>query len=471
VASPNLPSFPVKLHCTFTRTLRPLNPQKAGVVSMYCCGPTVYDYAHIGNLRTYLCEDFFRRLLEVVGYRVNHVTNITDVGHLVTDGDEGEDKMEKGSRRTGKSAWEIADYYTQQFLADLDALNIVRPHQMPKATDYIQEQIDTIRSIQEKGLAYITSDGVYFDTSKQSDYGALAKLDREGLQGGARVDVGEKRNITDFALWKFSPESSQRQMEWDSPWGRGFPGWHIECTAMSVKLLGSYFDVHWGGEDHIPVHHTNEIAQCQAAHGTREADFWLHVKFLTLGQEKMSKSAGTFLRMKDLVEQGVSPLAYRYLCLGAHYRASMEFSWDHLKSAETTLSRLVRLVESLPTGGQVHGPSYQEFLEAVCNDLGTPQALAVLWKMLKDDGIAAADRRATALAFDALLGLHLANPALSRIQLKVPVEVETWAKERLKARQEKRYADGDALKKQIVDAGYEVLDTASEPGYELRRKS
>lgn len=459
---------PVKLQCTFTRTLRPLETLRAGEVGLYACGPTVYDYAHIGNLRTYLCEDFLRRTLEFVGLRVNHVMNITDVGHLVTDADEGEDKMEKGARKAGKSIWEIAEHYTQAFLVDLSRLNILMPTHMPKATEYIAEQIDTVRAIEEKGLAYVTSDGVYFDTSKQESYGALARLDLKGLQGGARVDLGEKRSKSDFALWKFSPAGTTRAMEWESPWGKGFPGWHVECTAMSVKLLGSSFDIHCGGEDHIPVHHTNEIAQCEAAHGTREANFWLHVKFLTLGGDKMSKSAGTFLRLDDMLSQGVSPMAYRYLCLGAHYRAGMEFTWEHLKSAQTTLERLYQHVERLPKDGRVSETHLTEFRTGLCNDVGTAQGLSVLWTMLKDDSLADADKRATALAFDAVLGLHLDAPEKGRVEVRVPNEVQAWAEQRQQARVEKRWGDADTLKKQILEAGFEVLDKTE--GFELKRK-
>jgi cysteinyl-tRNA synthetase len=460
---------PVKLQCTYTRSLRPLETIKAGRVGLYCCGPTVYDYVHIGNMRSYLCEDFLRRTLEFVGLQVEHVVNITDVGHLVTDGDEGEDKMEKGARRAGKSIWEIAEHYTQAFLADVRALNILMPTHMPKATEYIPQQIDVIRAIEAKGLAYVAGDGVYFDTSGQDDYGFLARLDREGLQAGARVELGGKRNKTDFALWKFSPAGSQRAMEWDSPWGRGFPGWHVECTAMSVDLLGDYFDIHCGGEDHVPVHHTNEIAQCEAAHGTREANFWLHVKFLNLGGDKMSKSAGTFLRVADLTAKGVSPLAFRYLCLGAHYRAAMEFTWDTLKSAETTLERLYQALERLPEGGMAHSGYLKEFTDALVNDVATPQGLAVLWRMLKDDSVADADKRMTALAFDAVLGLSLDDPSRGRLAVSAPAEVMGWAEDRLAARREKRWADADVLKKRIVEAGFDVLDTPT--GYDLKHKN
>lgn len=254
----------ITLYDTYAREAREFKPITDGEAGLYCCGPTVYNYAHIGNLRTYVFEDVLRRVLEVNGYKVNHVVNITDVGHLVSDADDGEDKMAAGAKRTGKTAWEIAEIYTDAFLEDLTLLNIKTPTVLCKATDHIAEQIEAIKQIEVKGLTYITSDGVYFDTSQDPEYGYLARLDREGLQGGARVQQGEKRNVTDFALWKFSPPDEQRQMEWESPWGKGFPGWHIECSAMAAKYLGPLFDIHCGGKDHIPIHHSNEIAQAQA---------------------------------------------------------------------------------------------------------------------------------------------------------------------------------------------------------------
>ncbi|MGB5706482.1 MAG: cysteine--tRNA ligase, partial [Arenicellales bacterium] len=265
----------IELYDTYTRSLREFKPLKPGQVGIYACGPTVYNYAHIGNLRTYVFEDVLRRTLEMAGYTVNHVVNITDVGHLTSDADTGEDKMEKGAQRTGKSAWEIANLYTQAFKIDLELLNILEPVTWCRATDHIAEQIQDIQTIENAGYTYITNDGVYFDTSKLEHYGHLARLDVEGLKSGSRVELGEKRNATDFALWKFSPQNQKRQMEWDSPWGVGFPGWHIECSAMSVKFLGKLFDIHCGGKDHIPVHHSNEIAQSEACHGTHLANYWL----------------------------------------------------------------------------------------------------------------------------------------------------------------------------------------------------
>ena len=303
----------ITLYDSYSRSLREFAPLRDNNVRIYACGPTVYDYAHIGNLRTYIFEDILRRTLESYGYSVTHVVNITDVGHLTSDADTGEDKIEKGSRRTGKSAWEIAELYTAAFKNDLNVLNILEPTIWCKATDHIKEQITDISKIEEEGYTYNTSDGVYFDTSKLENYGYLARLDVDGLNAGQRIDLGEKRNATDFALWKFSPETEKRQMEWESPWGIGFPGWHIECSAMAVKYLGEKFDIHCGGKDHIPVHHSNEIAQSEVCYGTTLANFWLHGYFLETDKEKMSKSSGEFLRLQTLVDKDYDPLAYRYL--------------------------------------------------------------------------------------------------------------------------------------------------------------
>ena len=344
---------PLTLYDNYTRTLRPFAPlHPHGEVGLYTCGPTVYDYQHIGNFRTFLFEDVLKRVLEWNGYRVRHVMNITDVGHLTSDADTGEDKMEKGARRTGKSAWEIAQLYTDAFLADMKRSTSRTRRCCAAATDHIAEQIDFIADIEKNGFAYRTSDGIYFDTAKQPDYGYLARLDVKGLEAGKRVELGEKRHITDFALWKFSPPGEKRQMEWDSPWGKGFPGWHIECSAMAQKYLGDYFDIHCGGEDHIPVHHTNEIAQTEARVGTRLANFWLHGYFLLSNDAKMAKSAGEFLRVASLVERGYDPLAYRYLCLTAHYRGQLNFTWDALDAAAVALDRMRNGVYALRDAGR-----------------------------------------------------------------------------------------------------------------------
>ncbi len=452
---------PIRLYDTYTRSLREFTPLNPPEVGLYTCGPTVYDFAHIGNLRTYLFEDILRRTLEFNGLQVKQVMNITDVGHLVSDADTGEDKMEKGSRRTGKTAWELAEIYTQEFKKDLDRLNILEPVIWCRATDHIAEQIDLIRCIEEKGFTYRTTDGIYFDTSRLPDYGRLGRLDIEGLQAGARIEMGEKRSLTDFALWKFSPTDQQRQMEWDSPWGVGFPGWHIECSAMSAKYLGSFFDIHCGGEDHISVHHTNEIAQTEACYGTRLANFWLHGYFLQIGEEqKMSKSGGGFLRVQTLLDKGYDPLAYRLFSLNAHYRAKLNFTWEGLDGAAKALERLRAAAFAWGAPGEINAEFNERFAEPVNDDLNMPRAMAVVWELVKSD-LPAPVKKATLLEFDRVLGLRLAE--WQPEEAAVPAEVLALVEQRQQARQEKRWQDADALRAQIDAAGYLLEDTPQGP--------
>lgn len=452
--------MPLQLYDTYTRSTRDFTPLHPPQVGLYTCGPTVYNYAHLGNLRTYIFEDILRRVLTFNGYQVNHVMNITDVGHLVSDGDTGEDKMESGAARTGKTVWEIADLYTQAFQADLRALNILDPNIWCKATDHIPEQIAFIQCIEAQGYTYRTEDGIYFDTSKLANYGYLARLDIEGLRGGMRVDLGEKRTITDFALWKFSLADQKRQMEWDSPWGVGFPGWHIECSAMAEKYLGPYFDIHCGGEDHIAVHHTNEIAQTEACHGTRLANFWLHGHFLQLGEAKMAKSAGGFLRVQTLIDRSYDPLVYRFFCLGAHYQAKLNFTWEGLDGAATALQRLRTAAVAWGEPGAPDEALLENFTEQINSDLNMPRALAVTWDLVKSD-LPPATKKATLLQFDRVLGLGLAEwqPTAEAI----PAEILALATQRQQARTEKRWQDADRLRTELKAAGYEVEDTAQGP--------
>jgi cysteinyl-tRNA synthetase len=447
--------MPLHLYDTWTRTEREFTPLKPGEVGLYTCGPTVYNYAHIGNLRTYLFEDGLVRALKMNGYRVNHVMNITDVGHLVSDGDDGEDKMEAGSKRTGQTAWTIAALYTDAFRADLKALNIVEPNVWCKATDNIPEQITFIEAIEKKGYTYCTSDGVYFDTAKQASYGYLGRLDIAGLQAGARVDLGEKKNATDYALWKFSAPEDHRQMEWDSPWGRGFPGWHIECSAMAHKYLGEYFDIHCGGEDHITVHHPNEISQTEAAYGTRLANFWMHGYFLITNDAKMSKSSGEFLRVQLLIDKGYDPMAYRYLCLSAHYRSQLNFSWEALDAAQTGLLRLHTAVHALGEPSKPDDALVARFIEKINEDLNFPQALALMHEALKSD-LAAPIKKATLLKFDEVFGLGLATwvPAV----VEVPGAVRAVADARWGARNAKDWAEADRLRHELAALGWTMKD-------------
>jgi cysteinyl-tRNA synthetase len=456
----------LQLYDTYSRELREFQPLHPPEVGLYTCGPTVYDYAHIGNLRTYISEDILVRVLRFNGYAVKRVMNITDVGHLVSDADTGEDKMEKGSRRTGKSAWEIAEFYTQAFKEDMQRLNILEPTIWCRATDHIPEQIAFIQCIEAKGYTYRTSDGIYFDTSRLPDYGYLARLDVEGLQAGVRVDMGEKRNVTDFALWKFSPPDQRRQMEWDSPWGKGFPGWHIECSAMSARYLGTFFDIHCGGEDHISVHHPNEIAQTQACHGTHLANFWMHYYFLQLDDAKMAKSAGTFLRMQTLLDQGYDPLAYRFFCLSAHYRAKLNFTWESLDGAATALNRLRLAACEWGAPGDVDEGYLDRFVEHINDDLNMPRAVALAWDLAKSD-LAASTKKATLLEFDKIMGLRLAE--WQPKEEIVPDEIVALIQQRQQARKEKRWNDADALRDQVTAAGYEIEDTPQGPKVKSRR--
>lgn len=456
----------LKLFDTYARKVREFVPVKSGEASLYCCGPTVYNYAHIGNLRTYIFEDILRRTLELNDYKVKHVVNITDVGHLVSDADDGEDKMEAGSARTGKTAWEIAAIYTDAFLTDLERLNISRPTIMCKATDHIPEQIAAIQQIEQKGFCYRTSDGIYFDTSKDPDYGYLARLDKDGLQHGARVDQGEKRNVTDFALWKFSPADQQRQMEWDSPWGRGFPGWHIECSAMAAKYLGPLFDIHCGGKDHIPIHHSNEIAQAHACYGTNLSNYWLHGYFLQTSTEKMSKSSGEFLTTSTLIDKGYEPIAYRYFCLLAHYRSDIVFSWEALDSAVTALSRMREAYYKWSKGGTASATYVEKFKSFVNDDLNTSRTIALIWDLIKDDSVLDADKKATVDLIDTVLGLRLADwvPAKAEAAPAAAIEIAT---RRQQARADKDWATADQLRAELSAMGFDVIDQLD--GFELKK--
>lgn len=450
----------LRLFDTYTRRQRDFAPLQPPAVGLYTCGPTVYDYAHIGNLRTYIFEDILHRVLDFNGYIVTHVINITDVGHLVSDADTGEDKMEQGSRRTGKSAWEIAAFYTQAFKDDLRHLNILEPTRWCRATEHIPEQVATIRCIEAKGFTYRTADGIYFDTSRLPTYGDLARLDIKGLQAGMRVDMGEKRHPTDFALWKFSPPDQKRHMEWDSPWGVGFPGWHIECSAMATTYLGPFFDLHCGGEDHIAAHHTNEMAQTEACHGTRLANFWLHGAFLQLNDAKMAKSAGDFLRLQTVVERGYDPLAYRLFCLGAHYHARLNFTWEGLDGAATALHRLRTVAYEWGSTGTVDVGYIDRFREQVNDDLNMPRALALTWELVKST-LPAATKKATLSQFDRVFGLQLAE--WHPVEAVVPEGIWKLLRQRQRARAERRWHDADALREQVKAAGYDIDDTPQGP--------
>lgn len=447
---------------TASRKKEEFKPIENGKVGIYSCGPTVYSSPHIGNMYAYICWDVLVRLLQYIGYDVHQVVNVTDVGHLVNDSDDGEDKMEKGSRTTGLSAWDLAKKYEAEFVENLHKLNINEPWKMPRATEHIKEQIELIQKIESNGFTYQTSDGIYFDTSKFVGYGDFAHLDLEKIKEGARVETNEeKKNPSDFALWKFSPRNEKRQMEWESPWGTGFPGWHIECTAMSTKYLGNPFDIHTGGEDHISIHHTNEIAQGFGAFGRQTANFWMHNAFITFNGAKISKSTGGLYTVFDLEEMGYNPLAYRYLVLSSHYRKGMSFSLDNLKAAQTALDKLKDFVSG--DVGQINDEYRKEFEGKLVNDMAMPEVLALVWKLTKDDQVKIEDRRATILDFDRVLGLKLGE----KEEDNVPTDVKKKAEARLAAKIAKNWAEADKLREEIKKLGYLVEDSAE--SYKIKK--
>ncbi len=458
------------LYNTLTRKKELFVPLKGKEVGLYTCGPTVYHYAHIGNLRSYIFEDILKRTLQLNGYHVKHVMNITDVGHLTSDADEGEDKMLKGARREGKTVWEVATFYTKAFKDDIKKLNIIPPEIWCKATDHIKEQIEMIQQLEKKGFTYLAGGNVYFDTSKLKDYGKLAQLD---LDAGKKARVEKdlhKKNPHDFVLWFTKSKFQEQEMKWDSPFGSGYPGWHIECSAMSSKYLGKQFDIHCGGMDHIPVHHTNEIAQSEGAFGKRPwVKYWLHNAFLELtGGAKMAKSGENFITLSTLEEKGFHPLDYRYFCLGTHYRNPLMFSYEALEGAKITRKRLMeKVLEFKSAKDAEHNSLQQHYLERLTleinDDLNTPQALATMWDVVKNEQLSAKDKYALLLEFGDILGLDLKKAKKESI----PEEIIALAEERLLARKNKEWIKSDGLRKKIKQLGYEIGDTTE--GYELKK--
>ncbi len=460
--------MPLRLYNSLTRTKEELVPLAPPAVGLYTCGPTVYNYQHVGNYRTYVFEDVLVRTLKLLGFVPNRVMNVTDVGHLASQGDEGEDKMEVGAAREGKTAWEIAKFYTEAFLSDFRALNILPADVLCRATDYIPEQIALVERLEAKGLVYRTSDGLYFDTSKLPDYGKLmSKEHLEGLKSGARVEASpEKKHATDFALWKFSPAGKQRQMEWDSPWGKGFPGWHIECSAMAMKFLGETFDVHCGGIDHVTIHHTNEIAQAEGATGKPFVRVWMHGEFLLMNNAKMAKSSGGFVTLSDLPEKGFSPLDYRYHCFTAHYRKQLDFTWESLEASKTSRRRLAEAARAV--AGEPAKPGCAEFSarfrDALSDDLNMPSALAVVWDALKSDLPGGAKKTFLEEA-DSVLALDLFK---TEEAAAIPPEVSSLVDLRAQARAAKNFAESDRLRAAIESLGWLVEDAKG--GQKARRK-
>ncbi|KND50977.1 MAG: cysteine--tRNA ligase [Parcubacteria bacterium C7867-007] len=455
-------------------------PLRPGNVTMYSCGPTVYNRAHIGNLRPYVFSDLIARVLEQRGFRVRRVINITDVGHLVSDADDGEDKMEKRARETGESAEDIAAKYTSLFQEDIAALNIDTGSILfPRATQYIPEQIAIIQTLEKKGLTYRISDGIYFDTSMFHGYGKLGGIPVSHIKDGSaasledRIDLAargriakndQKRNPADFALWKSSPAGMQRrQQEWQSPWGMGFPGWHIECSAMSKALLGEQIDIHTGGMDHIPIHHNNEIAQSEAASGRTFSRFWIHNAFLTMEHEKVSKSLGNVIYLSEIIEKGYDPLALRYLFLQAHYRSPVSFTWDSLTASHEALVRLRKGVAELKEAAKgISAPSelQDRMITLMRDDLGTPQALALLWETVKDEDLPPKQAWGVVEVAEAVLGLNLIE---GQSATDIPKEIQELAQKRLHARLSGDYAEADRIRIHIENSGYLVDDTPSGP--------
>jgi cysteinyl-tRNA synthetase len=460
----------MRVYNTYTHQKEQFVPSHGNEVSFYSCGPTVYDYAHIGNMRAFVFADVLKSVLQMNGFEVKHVMNITDVGHLVSDADDGEDKVEMQSRKQNRSAWDLVEQYSNQFLADTDKLNLARPTFLPKATDHISEQVALIKQLEDKGYTYKASDGIYFDTTKFAEYGVMANLAKQELKPGARVKMSEgKKNPTDFALWKFSPKDEKRQMEWDSPWGKGFPGWHIECSAMAMKYLGETIDIHTGGVDHVKVHHTNEIAQSEAATEHQFVRYWMHSEFLLLEGQKMSKSLGNIVTVSDLETKGYDSLSYRYLLMTSKYRSLLNFTWSGLKSAQKTLKNIRVKLATYPDGGDYIVVELERFEDALNDDLDTPTALAILHGVLKGE-YSDADKKATILKFDQVLKLDLAAVAeIDNGDQEIPSELTEILSQRNLYRSNKMWKEADEVRGKIEEKGYEVLDLPEGPS--LRKKT
>lgn len=485
----------IQLYNTRTKNISELSPKKDGEVGVYACGLTVYDYTHLGHLRKYSMDDVLIRALRYgseefnqKAYKVEFVQNVTDVGHLASDADTGEDKLEKGAKKYGKSVWDVAREFEDYFFMSMDKMGNLRPDVSCRATDHIKEQLEMVKTLEEKGFTYvIDGDGVYFDTSKFPEYGKMAGLHLEDQEAGARIGVNEqKRNPSDFALWKFEREGENRAMSWPSPWAeKSFPGWHIECSAMSMKYLGDQFDIHTGGIDHIPVHHTNEIAQAEAATGKHPfVDVWVHHNFLKVEGEKMSKSLGNFFTITDVEERGFHPRALRLLFLTAHYRSEQNFTWGNLEGSQKAYRKLLeQFLEFAESGNSEEseqisdvGKQYaNDFFAAIAHDLNTAQAVSVMWSLVKDGTVSDAEKVKLLLEFDKVLALDLEHAAtiLSELESEsqtseIPVEAQKLLDAREAARAEKDFQKADNLREQLEEMGYEVIDSAS--GQQLKPK-
>ncbi len=457
----------VKLFNTMKREVQEFVPLEKGKAKIYVCGLTVYNFAHIGNLRTYVFEDILRRVLEYAGYEVEHVMNVTDVGHLTDDADSGEDKMLKSAREKKKTVWEISEFYTEAFFKDIEKLNILKPTVICKATDHIDDMIELIKRIEKNGYTYFSGGNVYFDISKLDDYGKLARLNLDDLQAGSRIQVDKnKKNPFDFVLWFTKSKFKNQVMIWDSPWGKGYPGWHIECSAMSIKYLGEEFDIHCGGIDHVSVHHTNEIAQSEAATGKNWVNYWLHGEYLLMGKAKMAKSSGKFLTLEELQKHGYDALDYRYYLLGAQYRTQLEFSFDALAAAKKAHSKVKdRIISIKEEAGnepqtEINSNSYlNSFFENTFNDMNMPKCLSDLWGLIKDNSIKASEKLAILYKMDKILGLGFKK--LEKKKISLDKEIEALIQQRENARKNKDFKKADEIRDFLKEKGILLKDTTN----------
>ncbi len=464
----------IRLFNTLTHKKEDFIPIKEGHVGLYTCGPTVYWYAHIGNLRTYIFEDILKRMFLHNGLKVKHVMNITDVGHLTSDADEGEDKMLKGAKREGKTVWEVAKFYEKAFFDDTKKLNIIDPDVTCKATDHIKNMIHLIQRLEKNHMTYVADGNVYYDIMKFHAYGKLANLNLEELQAGSRIEVDKnKHNPHDFVLWFTKSKFQDQEMKWSSPWGTGYPGWHIECSAMSMRYLGEEFDIHCGGIDHIPVHHTNEIAHSEGATGHKWVNYWLHGEFLVMDKGKMSKSSGEILTLAVLEKNGYHPLDYRYLCLNTHYKTPLTFSYESLDAARNALNSLKSKVLELKKSKdkiehKLDMDKYRrEFLESIDDDLNIPKALSLIWKLIREEKeLNDKEKYDLILEFDSVFGLNLENVVEEKVD--VPDEVKKLVSEREIARKKKDFKKSDELRDHIYAKGFLIDDTSD--GTKIRKR-
>jgi len=450
-----------------TRNKEEFIPANKNKVGMYTCGPTVYNYAHIGNLRTYIFEDALKKSLEYVGYKVKHVMNVTDVGHLQSDGDEGEDKMALGASREHKTVWEIAKFYEDAFFEDCKKLNVKKPTVVCRATEHIEDMIKFVQKLEERGYTYESNGNVYFEIDKFEDYTKLANLSIDELEAGSRIEIDpNKKNPLDFVLWFTNSKFSNQIMQWDSPWGRGFPGWHLECSTMSIKYLGENIDIHCGGIDHIPVHHTNEIAQSEAALGHKWVNYWVHGEFLVLDGGKMSKSSGDFLTVSKLEEEGFSPLDYRYFCLQSKYRKQLVFSFESLKDAQNGYKALKKKIGTILTNIDKTNninkeliSGYQEkFKTQISDDLNIANAFTVLNEVIKDGELNNKEKAFLIEDFDKVFSLNLMTIEKEAIEVDEKL-INHLIEERNIARKEKNYKRSDEIRAQLLEMNIEVLDS------------